>query len=91
MSHFCLTAVTSRYLFNTMPIPWNLEIAANYWQGWQFMLLHPGQNVARRIASNLQSISARRDALERELDTLQASAINDEPQPSFRNTYRSLE
>ena len=74
-----------------MPIPWNREIAANYWQRRQFTLLHSGANAVTRIANNLQSIANRRDAYQGTLAALQAAAPREEPQAAFTNTQQSLE
>ena len=74
-----------------MPILWNTEIAANYWQRRHFTLLHPGANVATRITNNLQPIANRCDAFQGTLATLQAAAIYEQPQPTFTNTQKSLE
>ena len=74
-----------------MPIPWNVEIAAIFWQRRQFTLLHPGADAATRIASNLQAIANKEEDYQKSLATLQSSSTEDNVTPSFTNAQKSLE
>ena len=72
-----------------MPIRWNSDIAANYWQSWHFTLLHPGVNATIRIADNIQRIHRRQELYDQSMALVQLTCTDDGITPSF--TQKSLE